>query len=120
MELSDFQILNEIFLYISEHNMDLNGLQDTVDYIAHYVDVKFRNHGHWRYIDNTCSRQEISFTNTGLATIKADDWTIYFKILAKLDSCYNASRRFDSMEPVMEDNGFQIYHVEGTLYRYIL
>ncbi|XP_069101871.1 beta-hexosaminidase-like isoform X2 [Argopecten irradians] len=84
--------------------------QDTVDYIAEYLDVRFE------VCENTPhqSIQTITITNRGLAVVMSGDWQIYFNHLYKM---MHETGGVPKEGHVINGSGFRLFHVKGSLYR---
>ncbi|OWF49609.1 Beta-hexosaminidase [Mizuhopecten yessoensis] len=84
--------------------------QETIDYIAEYVSVKFK------VLKNNPrdSIQAIYLTNTGIAVLRGGNWQIYFNHLYKM---MHEKGGVAATGHVIHGSGFRLFHVKGSLYR---
>lgn len=101
--------MNDSTWNASKHAVNLSDGQETVDYIAEYLDVGFK------VVRNTLSSsvQEICLINTGTAVIRGGNWVIYFNHLYLMLISVGG---IPAKGVLIEDSGFRLFHVKGSLH----
>jgi len=94
-----------LFVSVNEYLIPIQDGQDTIDYIAEYLEVKVK------IVENrelSRSRLEVTFRNTGLSIINGIGWNVYFNQLQTLEN---------SADTASQDSAFLVSNVKGTLMR---